>query len=434
MPTSRTLSSGQPALSRHPLTKPGQQKEGRARIRSHLSVQDENVARKSKTSTSSQGTQEEKSKPIASELAKARDTQSKSDEVEVPRKTSRVFRNSKTKEVQAGSRVGVGFACLPVSRDATFITSQGQMKPAKVEEREELPKDVLNIEMEEGLYEFSQEVHAYLWQMERISSIPSSYLDQDAITGNMRAVLVDWLTQVQHHLKLSEETLFRAVIILDTVLWQRSVEPDMLQLVGITAMLLASKLEEYYPVELSKLIHLTENSYRLRQVLEMEKTILVVLDFKFITPSPQAFLSRFTRAALRSGEEEFYKTCTFLLDCHLVVKDHSSHPGSHLAAAAVLAALTLYKAAVSTTQDPAILATLWTPTLVHYTAYTISDLLVTAAEMLTQLILQYSEGSQFHGARIKYTSRSQHGQLALANHLTLRTAESAREILMVTEQ
>ena len=45
-------------------------------------------------------------------------------------------------------------------------------------------------------------------------------------------------------------------------------------------MLLASKLEEYYPVELSKLIHLTENSYRLRQVLEMEKTILVVLDFK----------------------------------------------------------------------------------------------------------------------------------------------------------
>ena len=92
--------------------------------------------------------------------------------------------------------------------------------------------------------------------------------------------MVDWLTQVQHHLKLSEETLYRTVIILDTVLWQRFVEPDMLQLVGITAMLLASKLEEYYPVELAKLIHLTENSYRARQVLDMEKTILVALDFK----------------------------------------------------------------------------------------------------------------------------------------------------------
>ena len=45
-------------------------------------------------------------------------------------------------------------------------------------------------------------------------------------------------------------------------------------------MLLASKLEEYYPVELTKLIHLTENSYKHRQVLEMERSILLVLDFK----------------------------------------------------------------------------------------------------------------------------------------------------------
>ena len=93
-------------------------------------------------------------------------------------------------------------------------------------------------------------------------------------------MLVDWLTQVQHHLKLSEETLYRTVIILDTVLWQRSVEPNILQLVGITALLLASKLEEYYPVELPKLIHLTENSYRKKEVIEMEKTILMVLEFK----------------------------------------------------------------------------------------------------------------------------------------------------------
>ena len=182
MPTSKTLSSGQPGQSRHHLhTKPGQLKEGRPRIRSHLSVQDDNI-RKSKTSTSSQGTQEEEGKLIASELVKARDTQIKSEEV--PRKTSRVFRNhSKTKEVQAGSRMAVSSVCLPLSRDATFIIQQSQKKP---EERGELPTDVLNIEMEEGLYEFSREVHAYLWQMERISSIPNSYLDQDAITGHMR--------------------------------------------------------------------------------------------------------------------------------------------------------------------------------------------------------------------------------------------------------
>ena len=287
------MSTGQSAQSRQNNIKSVQTslhlqgKEGRPWIRSRLSVQDENCGKR-KDCTTSQGRQE----LAASELVQARDTQNKSEEV--PRKTTRVFRNSKTKEVQAASRKAVSSACLSVpggagdsgrARDATYIIPGGRSKTEEEreeKEKEELPGDCLNIEMEEGLYEYSHEVHAYLGQMERISRsrIPSTFLDGDAVTGNMRAILVDWLTQVQHHLKLSEETLYRAVITLDTVLWQRSVEPDMLQLVGITALLLASKLEEYYPVELAKLIHLTENSYGKRQVLDMERTILSVLEFK----------------------------------------------------------------------------------------------------------------------------------------------------------
>ena len=43
----------------------------------------------------------------------------------------------------------------------------------------------------------------------------------------------------------------------------------------------------------------------------------------------------------------------------------------------------------------------------------------------------FSEGSKFQGARTKYTSRSQHNQLALANHLKQETAERAKQILRV---
>ena len=73
-----------------------------------------------------------------------------------------------------------------------------------------------------------------------------------------------------------------------------------------------------------------------------------------------------------------------------MVKDHSSHLASHLAAAAVLAALTLYRAAVCSSTSPPVSAistiwTVWTPTLVHYTAYTARDLLDTAGDMVTQL-------------------------------------------------
>ena len=108
---------------------------------------------------------------------------------------------------------------------------------------------------------------------------PSTPPDKD-VNHSMRSVLVDWLTQVQHHLKISEETLYRTVHTLDLVLSLRSVEPAMLQLVGVTSMLVASKLEEYYPVEIAKMLHLTENSYKRTEVLNMERIILQLVGFK----------------------------------------------------------------------------------------------------------------------------------------------------------
>ena len=65
-------------------------------------------------------------------------------------------------------------------------------------------------------------------------------------------------------------------------------------------MLLASKLEEYYPVELTKLIHLTDYSYKHRQVLEMFaeaadeavlSSIISVSSLSVVTLSRVTFLS-----------------------------------------------------------------------------------------------------------------------------------------------
>ena len=126
--------------------------------------------------------------------------------------------------------------------------------------QEELPAGVVNIEVEDGLYEYSREVVVYLTKLERVNQIPTNFLEDGTISGTMRSILVDWLIQVQHHLKLCQETLYLAVGILDLVLHKRDVDTDKLQLVGITALLVASKLEEYYPVDLKKLLHLIPTS------------------------------------------------------------------------------------------------------------------------------------------------------------------------------
>ena len=73
-----------------------------------------------------------------------------------------------------------------------------------------------------------------------------------------------------------------AISMLDTVLTKRDVEPDKLQLVGVTSLWLASKLEEYYPAELDKLIHLTENSYNQDNIIKMEVIMLRILEFEVI--------------------------------------------------------------------------------------------------------------------------------------------------------
>ena len=169
------------------------------------------------------------------------------------------------------------------SSDATYIIEKLVSKlevEEDVADEKSLPKGVLNIEIDEGLYEYSREAYEYLRDVEEAFVIPMDYLESSNITSNMRMILVDWLTQVQHHLKLSQESLYLAVSILDTILHRRDVDADKLQLLGITALLLATKCEEYYPAEVEKLLHLTEDSYSRSEVVSMERVIIQILDFK----------------------------------------------------------------------------------------------------------------------------------------------------------
>lgn len=65
-----------------------------------------------------------------------------------------------------------------------------------------------------------------------------------------------------------------------------------LQLVGVTAMFLASKYEEMYPPEISDFAYVTDSAYTTAQIRDMEMTILRVLKFKLGRPLPLQFLRR----------------------------------------------------------------------------------------------------------------------------------------------
>ena len=62
-------------------------------------------------------------------------------------------------------------------------------------------------------------------------------------TGQMRAILIDWLVEVQENFELYHETLYLAVKLVDYFLQNNPVPKEQLQLVGATTLLIACKIE-----------------------------------------------------------------------------------------------------------------------------------------------------------------------------------------------
>lgn len=89
---------------------------------------------------------------------------------------------------------------------------------------------------------------------------------QRDINHSMRSILVDWLVEVAQEYKLNTQTLFIAIGYIDRFLSEMSVQRTKLQLVGVTAMLLAAKYEEIYPPAVDEFVYITDNTYNREQV------------------------------------------------------------------------------------------------------------------------------------------------------------------------
>jgi len=114
---------------------------------------------------------------------------------------------------------------------------------------------------------YVQEMYEHFRIKEVSTSVRPVYMeDQSFINERMRSILVDWLVEVHLKFKLVPETLYLTINIIDRYLSKTEVSRPKLQLVGVTALLIASKYEEIYPPELRDLVYICDRAYSKMEV------------------------------------------------------------------------------------------------------------------------------------------------------------------------
>ncbi|CAH1967148.1 unnamed protein product [Acanthoscelides obtectus] len=120
---------------------------------------------------------------------------------------------------------------------------------------------------------------------------------QSDLSWATRSILIDWLASVSDEYKFADESFHLSVNYIDRFLSQISVVRSKFQLVGAAAMMIATKMEEYYPLDATEWSYLTGDAFTSGQVLKMEKLILKVLNFITRPPTISEFIKRFCSIA-----------------------------------------------------------------------------------------------------------------------------------------
>lgn len=178
---------------------------------------------------------------------------------------------------------------------------------------------------------------------------------QTHINEKMRAILVDWLVEVHLKFKLVPETLYLTVNIIDRYLHLQVVERTNLQLVGVSALLLASKYEEIYPPELKDLVYITDKAYTQDQILMMEEKMVKSLVYKMTIASTHCFMMRYLKAGHADRRMVWLASyiCERMLQEYTMLKYLPS----------MVASCAVYIARKNLGRNA------WSSTLLHYTQY-----------------------------------------------------------------
>ncbi|KAL0486060.1 cyclin-A1 [Acrasis kona] len=189
-------------------------------------------------------------------------------------------------------------------------------------------------------YDLSLDIYRHLRNSETNHQPNCHYLSeiQVDVSEPMRGILIDWLNEVCQEYKLSAETLFLAVNVVDRTLSKQPIHRRKLQEVGITSLFIAAKYHELDPPNVDEFVFITDSTYPKEELLEMESSILGILDFNLTVITSVDFLHRFCHVN-PDYDPLVFNLASFICELSLQEYDFLHYTPSAIAAASVVVAL-----------------------------------------------------------------------------------------------
>lgn len=191
-----------------------------------------------------------------------------------------------------------------------------------------------------------QQIFKHLRDSEARYMVRPDYMTerQTQVTEKMRVILIDWLVDVHLKYKCRPETFYLTANLIDRYLERKAVPKNKLQLVGCACMMVAAKYEEMFPPELSEYVHISANTYMRDEMLQMERSVLNVLEFSLTVPTLYPFVKRWLYACGSEAEQLRDATLYLAEHCTVVYALLQFSPSMQAAACVLLAHRVLRKA------------------------------------------------------------------------------------------
>ncbi|XP_034089706.1 G2/mitotic-specific cyclin-B2-like isoform X2 [Gymnodraco acuticeps] len=238
--------------------------------------------------------------------------------------------------------------------------------------------------------EYVKDIYSYLHVLEVEQAVRPDYMQHYEITERMRALLVDWLVQVHSRFQLLQETLYLTVAVMDRFLQVQPVSRRKLQLVGVTAMLVACKYEEMYTPEVGDFAYITDNAFTKAQILVMEQLILRALNFELGRPLPLHFLRRASKVG--NSDVERHTLAKYLMELTLLDYNMVHYRPSEIAAASLALSQLL------------LVALPWSPQQQHYSTYDAAHLKPIMQHIAKNIVMVNEGKTKFQAVKNKYSS------------------------------